>query len=71
MNGLDWWYQDSASQTRIGPLSAAGLLALLDSRIITLKTRIWREDMPWWLPLEQVEDFEAQLALRVRSALPA
>lgn len=66
-----WWYRDTASQARVGPLSVTGLKALLASRVITPQTCIWCEGMPWWLPLDQVEDLESAEAVPAPIALPA
>jgi len=70
MDAQIWWYLNGDGD-RIGPLSSSELLACVASARVTQRTRIWREAMPWWLPLEQVEDFEPLVADTKLSPLPA
>lgn len=51
MTGDDGWFymRDGGSA---GPETASHLLELLDQRIISRQTLVWRQDMPEWQPLE-------------------
>lgn len=71
MEALHWWYRDAASQSRIGPVSARGLQALLDAQVISPQTCIWCEGMPWWLPLEEVEELTLSAAAALKVELAA
>jgi hypothetical protein len=58
-----WWYADR--NKRKGPVEIAELRRLLEAGKIGLKTFVWQEGMPAWLPLDEVDALHV-----VKAAMP-
>lgn len=52
-----WWYVEK--DQKIGPIEQGDLTRLIHGGKIGSKTMLWKEGMPSWLPLDEIEELRA------------
>jgi hypothetical protein len=76
MNNAPQWHYTNKTGQQAGPIPTEELIELISNKTIPTTSMAWKEGMPAWKPVNQIEDLEAALSkatmpAQVSSAPPA